>query len=198
MKIFDISQEVFSSTVYPGDPAPKREMLTKIESGDACNLTAISMCAHNGTHIDAPYHFLENGEAVDEISLEKTVGYAFVKHLSGDITEKAAEALLKEAKAANSEAAKRLLIGGDATLTLPAAELLSREGVLLFGNESQTVGPETAPMAVHKAFLSCGVVLLEGVRLSSVKDGVYFLFAAPLKLGGADGAPVRAVLLSPK
>ena len=85
MKIFDISQEVFSSSVYPGDPAPEREVLLSIGSGDVCNLTALSLCAHNGTHIDAPYHFLENGATVDGLSLEKTVGYAFVKHLCANI-----------------------------------------------------------------------------------------------------------------
>ncbi len=195
MKIFDISQEVFSSSVYPGDPAPKREMLSKIEQGAPCNLTAFSMCAHNGTHIDAPYHFIENGETVDALPLEKTVGYAFVKHHSGEISEKDAEAILKEARETKPEAAKRILVGGRATLTLSAAELFAREGILLFGNESQSVGPEGAPMAVHKALLSQGVALLEGIRLNGVEDGVYFLFAAPLKLGGADGAPVRAILM---
>ena len=195
MKIFDISQEVFSSSVYPGDPAPKREMLSKIEEGALYNLTAFSMCAHNGTHIDAPYHFIENGETVDGLSLEKTVGYAFVKHHLGEISEKEAKAILKEARETNPEAAKRILVGGCATLTLAAAELFAREGILLFGNESQSVGPENAPMAVHKVLLSHGIALLEGIRLSDVKDGVYFLFAAPINLGGADGAPTRAILI---
>ena len=104
MKIFDISQELFSSSVYPGDPSPKREVLLSIATGGVCNLTALSMCAHNGTHIDAPYHFLENGETVDALPLEKTVGYAFVKHLCGEITEKEAAALLKEAKQKSAEA----------------------------------------------------------------------------------------------
>ena len=54
MKIYDISQEVFGCEVYPGDPAPKREVIMDVSNGDVCNLSAISMCAHNGTHIDAP------------------------------------------------------------------------------------------------------------------------------------------------
>ena len=195
MQIFDISQELFSSCVYPGDPTPKREMLSEIEKGGVCNLTALSLCAHNGTHIDAPYHFFENGSGVDQIPLESTVGYATVKSFSGDILKEDAARLLAEAKAQNAEAAKRILIKGKATLTLAAAELFSREGVLLFGNESQTVGPEEAPMAVHKELLSHEIALLEGVRLSSVSDGVYFLFAAPINLGGADGAPTRAILI---
>ena len=196
MKIFDITQEVFSSSVYPGDPTPKREILSKIENGEVCNLTALSMCAHNGTHIDAPYHFFSDGETVEKLALEKTVGYAYIKRHSGNIEKADAERILAEAKKANPEAARRILIGGNAVLTEAGAKVLSENSVLLFGNESQTVGPEDAPMAVHKELLSHGTVLLEGIRLDGVEDGVFFLFAAPLKLGGADGAPVRALLLS--
>ena len=65
----------------------------------------------------------------------------------------------------------------------------------MVGNESQTVGPESAPMEVHKILLSQGVVLLEGIRLGKVQEGVYFLSAAPLSLSSADGAPCRAVLI---
>ena len=50
-------------------------------------------------------------------------------------------------------------------------------------------------MEVHQILLSVGTVLLEGIRLTSVPDGVYFLNAAPLNLGNADGAPCRAVLI---
>ena len=64
MKIYDISQEVFNCTVFPGDPQPKREVMMKISEGAICNLTALSMCAHNGTHVDAPYHFLDDGKTI--------------------------------------------------------------------------------------------------------------------------------------
>lgn len=196
MKIFDISQEVFSSSVYPGDPAPKKETLLRLSAGDACNLTALSMCAHNGTHIDAPRHFFDEGKAIDELPLDATVGYALVVSHTGDVTEGDAARILKKAREESPDSAARILIRGKATLTLPAAEYLAREGILLFGNESQTVGPENAPAAVHKALLSASVALLEGIRLDGVPDGVYFLVAAPLKLGAADGAPVRALLIS--
>ena len=83
MKIYDISQEVFSSVVFPGDPAPKREILASVQAGDVCNLTAFSMCAHNGTHIDAPYHFLNDGKTVEALPLSKTVGEAYVTHFNG-------------------------------------------------------------------------------------------------------------------
>lgn len=77
-----------------------------------------------------------------------------------------------------------------------AAGVFDGVPLLLFGNESQTVGPEDAPMAVHLVMLGAQVVLLEGIRLAGVEDGIYLLNAAPINLGGSDGAPCRAVLLS--
>ncbi len=195
MKIYDISQEVFSSCVFPGDPAPKKEILCSLQNGDICNLTAFSMCAHNGTHIDAPCHFIEGGKAVDNISLERLVGYAFVAEHSGSVSASDAKAILKKAKEINPESKKRILIKGDSTVSEAAARIFALEGILLLGNESQTVGPEDAPMAVHKILLGSDVVLLEGVRLSEVCEGVYFLVCAPLNLGGSDGSPCRAMLL---
>ena len=60
MKIYDISQEVFGSKVFPGDPAPDMQAVMRIAEGGKCNLSAFFMCAHNGTHVDAPFHFYED------------------------------------------------------------------------------------------------------------------------------------------
>ena len=79
-----------------------------------------------------------------------------------------------------------------------AAEVFASSEILLFGNESQTVGPEDAPMAVHLILLGADVILLEGIRLAEVSEGVYFLNAAPLNLSGADGSPCRALLIDIK
>ena len=83
MMIFDISQEVFNCQVYPGDPAPEKKLLSSMEKGGLYNLTAFSMCAHNGTHIDAPFHFLKDGKTVDAIGLEAVVGMAYVAEHQG-------------------------------------------------------------------------------------------------------------------
>lgn len=195
MKIYDISQEIFSCAVYPGDPSPERETLSRIENGDVCNLTAFRMCAHNGTHIDAPYHFLKDGKRIDELSLEATVGDAYVSAHDGELSAEDAREALKRASACSSEAKKRILLKGKAVITDEAARVFADEGVLLVGNESQTVGPEDAPMQVHLTLLGAGVVLLEGVRLQAVPEGAYHLSAAPISLGGADGAPCRAYLI---
>ena len=190
MQLYDISQEIFTCAVYPGDPAPALEVLSNMDRGDLYNLTAFSMCAHNGTHVDAPAHFFADGDTVDKLPLSKTVGDCVVISHTGDVT--AADAARMLQIAGNC---KKLLVKGNATLTMEGAQVLAAAGVDLYGNESQTVGPESAPMAVHKCLLGANVVLLEGVRLAHVPDGNYLLCAAPLNLGGADGAPCRAVLI---
>ena len=196
MKIYDISQEVFSGQVYPGDPAPEKEMLSIMENGDLYNLTAFSMCAHNGTHIDAPFHFLKDGKTVDAIGLEAFVGMAYVAEHQGIVSGNDAAEIIKKAEKQNPEAAKRILIKGDAEVSLEAAKIFASAEILLLGNESQTVGPEDAPMEVHLMLLSANVILLEGIRLAEVSEDVYFLNAAPLNLSGADGSPCRALLIA--
>ena len=191
--LIDISQELFSCCVFPGDPAPEMQRILSTEKGDVCNLTAFSMCAHNGTHIDAPFHFLSDGKTVDRIGLEPFVGDCYVARHSGDVTAEDAADIL--AKAWNAGGEKRILIAGDAVVTAAAARVFADAGILLLGNESQTVGPEDAPKEVHLILLSAETVLLEGIVLKNVADGKYFLSAAPLNLGGCDGAPCRAYLI---
>lgn len=196
MKIYDISQEIFGCQVYPGDPTPQKRVLSSMEKGDLYNLTAFSMCAHNGTHIDAPFHFIKGGKTVDSIGLDTFIGMAYVAEHNGIVSADDATEMLEKAKKQNSDAAKRILIKGEAEVSAEAAKVFAESNILLLGNESQTVGPENAPMEVHLILLGAGVVLLEGIRLSEVSEGVYFLNAAPLNLSGSDGSPCRAVLIS--
>ena len=197
MKIHDISQEVFGCEVYPGDPKPEKTILSSMKNGDLYNLTAFSMCAHNGTHVDAPYHFYADGRTIDEMPLDSFVGHACVISHSGSITAEDAENILKKADQYNRDCRQRILIKGDGVLTEEGAEIFARAGIKLFGTESQSVGPENAPMAVHLIMLGAQIVLLEGVRLSEVEDGAYILNAAPLNLSGSDGSPCRAILIEP-
>ena len=190
MKIYDISQEVFSCCVYPGDPKPEKKILSSMAAGDLYNLTALSMCAHNGTHVDAPFHFVEAGKTVDRLDLEVFVGACYVARHRGDVTALDAEQILEK-----TQGARRILIAGKATVTEEAARIFAEGDLLLIGNESQTVGPENAPMQVHRTLLGRGVALLEGVVLEHVPEGRYFLSAAPVNLAGADGAPCRAYLI---
>lgn len=191
--IYDVSQELFSCRVWPGDPAPAREVLADIGKGDIINLTAFSMCAHNGTHVDAPSHFIRDGKTVDRLDPAAFLGDCFVVRHEGDVTAAHAAAMLE--RAAEAGAPDRILIAGKAVVTETAARVFAQAGILLLGNESQTVGPEEAPMQVHLILLGADVVLLEGLVLAHVPEGKYFLSAAPINLGGCEGAPCRALLM---
>ena len=191
--IIDISQEIFTCKVFLGDPVPMRNALSSMEDGAVCNLTAFSMCAHNGTHVDAPFHFIPDGKTIDQIPLEAFVGPCWVSRHDGPVTGEDAAAMLD--KAHHEDADKRILIAGKATVTEDAAKVFAHHGVWLVGNEGQTVGPEDAPKRVHEILLGTGALLLEGIVLRDVSEGLYILHAAPLNLGGSDGAPCRAYLM---
>jgi len=193
VRIIDISQEVLSCNVYPGDPSPKAEKLKSMEQGEDYNLSVFSMCAHNGTHIDAPSHFIKDGKSVDKLSCGNVVGLCYVVDHNGDMKASDAVAILEKASAEG--AGERILIAGDVTVTEEAAEVFAKAGLKLLGNERQTVGPKDAPMRVHQILLSAEMVLLEGIVLENVSEGKYFLSAMPLNLKGFDGAPCRAYLI---
>ena len=195
MKIYDISQEIFSCEVYPNDPRPEKERLLAMENGDLYNLTKFSMCAHNGTHVDAPFHFIASGKTIDEVEIEKFVGECFVAEFEGVIDGNDAENILAKI---DGEAKKRILLKGDLTVSLEAACVFADAGIYLLANEAQALGPFDAPMAVHLELLGKEVIILEGIRLSDVPEGKYILCAAPLNLKGSDGAPCRAVLIDLK
>ena len=190
MKIYDISQEVFSCGIYPGDPKPEKQILRSYEAGDVYHLTAFSMCAHNGTHIDAPFHFLPDGKTVERLDLSVFVGECYLARHEGDVSASDAAEILRKAVGI-----PRILLGGKLTVTEEAAAVFAEAGICLLGNEGQTVGPENAPMAVHKRLLGKNIVLLEGILLTGIPEGTYFLSAAPLNLAGSDGAPCRAYLI---
>jgi len=192
--IYDISQEVFSCNVFPGDPKPEKEAVMSISKGDIVNLTAFSMCAHNGTHVDSPFHFYDDGKTIDQVPLDNFIGPCYVFDHEGDVTGDDAKSFLARAEAEG--AGERILIKGKSTVTYDAAVVFADAGIKLIGNESQTIGPEDAPAKVHYVLLAREVVLLEGIRLSEVPEGKYMLCSQPINLGGCDGAPCRSVLIS--
>lgn len=188
MKIYDITQELFTSVVYPGDVPPTYIRKLSIKEGAPCNVTVLNLCAHNGTHVDAPYHFYDNGKAIDELDLNKCIGNCTVAEFKKQPGEKEMREVLERCE-------KRLLLKGDIVVTIELARLMNESGLELIGIEGQSVGPADAPREVHLELLGKEVVVLEGVRLKEVPEGNYLLSAAPIKLGGSDGAPCRAVLI---
>ena len=193
MRVIDISQEVLSCSVYEGDPTPKTDRIMDIKKGEIYNLSTISMCAHNGTHIDAPLHFFSNGLAVHEIPIENFVGECFVAEANGNLFATDTREILEKAKRVSAE--KRILIKGNATVTEEAAKAFANAGILLLGVEGQSVGPIDAPMRVHKILLSKNIILLEGTVLEKAREGRYILNCAPLNIEGIEGSPCRAILI---
>ena len=188
--IIDISQEITKCNVYEGDPIPKVNRVSKMENGDLYNLSEISMCAHNGTHVDAPAHFIKDGKTIDQIPLEYFVGNCYVYTHFGNITKDDATNILNKI-----DDVDKILIKGNATIIKESAQIFKDSNIKLIGTESQSVGPINSPMEVHQILLGKEIVLLEGLNLSDVEDGKYFLCAQPLNFKGIEGSPCRAILI---
>ena len=190
MKIYDISRELLSAPVYPGDPEPKLRLTAMIGEGSDANVSQLSCCVHAGTHVDAPLHYLNGGRSAAQLAPEHFVGPCTVVSVSGLLTGSDAERLLERCS-------KRILLHGNGTafLTRSAAFVLADAGVLLVGTDALSIAPPQEETAPHRELLQRGIPILEGLQLDGIADGKYLLSALPLKLAGADGAPVRAVLL---
>lgn len=187
--IYDITRELFSSEVYPGDPVPGKEFVMSFEGEepDVCQLTELVMGSHTGTHMDAPRHFYEDGKTIAEVELCKCIGGCKVVSTGEHVTKEELEEHLKDGT-------RRLLLKGAKDVTEEAAEYLVAQGVVCIGIESLSIAPLSAPVKVHRILLGAEIVILEGLELSKVPDGSYELMALPLKMEGLDGSPVRAVL----
>lgn len=183
MKIIDITKEMLSAEVYPGDTAPTVKSTITCEKG-GFNTSDLTCCLHNGTHVDAPRHIDDKGIGANGIPLEKCFGKCAVITVNGKLD-------LKKVSQIKKTGLKKIILRG-AEITPAAAFELSFLHLELIGTEAQSVGG----LNVHKTFLKSGTVILEGVDLSRVQDGEYVISAFPLKINGADGTPVRAVLIS--
>ena len=176
--IYDISQELFSGAVYPGDRSPEFKRVLTHGAGDGVNLTEVYMNAHNATHIDAPIHMVNGGKAIEELDLNACVGVCEVISYSDRVRIEQTDS-------------DRILLSECENIDRDTAELLVKKGIRFLGVEGQSVGTRE----VHIMLLDAEVVILEGARLKNVPKGKYFLSAVPIKLGGSDGAPCRAILV---
>lgn len=190
MQIIDISRELFSTPVYPGDPAPYLESIRRMDLGDDYNLSALFLGCHNATHIDAPRHFLPDGKTIDQLPLDCFCGPCTVISADGLITGADIDRL-------SPDSGCRLLIKGNgkAFFTPSAAFALAQSAPRLVGTDAMSIAIPDDEIAVHTEFLSAEIPILEGLDLRKAEPGSYFLCAVPLFLKGAEAAPARAVLI---
>ena len=192
MQIIDISKDITTCEIYPGDPDVRLEVISNLANGDSCNLSAIHTGLHNGTHADAPLHFIRDGESIEKADLSVYIGECHVIEApEGPVTGEFVNRFFPEK-------AKRILVksNGKAWFMESAAEEIAFSGVKLIGTDGLSVGTHDSQTETHVAFLRENVAILENLDLSQVKPGRYFLLAQPLKIGGVEAAPVRAVLLA--
>ncbi len=200
--IIDISAQVSPKmVVWDDDSPPVIERVSSIAAGDGYNLSRLVLGTHTGTHVDAPLHFIDGGEAVESLPLGALIGPVLVvdarsaEEIEAAIVEREVPAQTERVIFAtrNSDLWDREGFTNDfVAISAAAASLLAERGVRLVGIDYLSVGsPET-----HRALLSSGVVLLEGLDLRGVAAGSYELVCLPLDVVGSDGAPARAALVS--
>ena len=185
-KLYDISVSLGDESIdFPGDTPYERTMVQTLEDGGDCNLSEITMSAHAGTHMDAPYHFFNDGKTIDRFPVEKFILSAWVVPIRNDVAIAPAEL-----KNVNVQPGEAILFK-----TRNSTNGLIESGVFHEGIDYISIEKFSSKVfTVHRRILGSGIPVLEGINLKSVPPGRYTLYCFPLKIGGGDGAPVRAVL----
>jgi arylformamidase len=203
MDPIDITRPLSTSTaVWPGDRRVEWSWTMQIEAGSSVNVGALSTSTHAATHADAPLHVESGGAAIDELSLRAFAGPVDVVEVTGeavtpaDVDDLAAPRVLFRTPCSNlspedwPEAVVPILP--------EAVDRCASQGVMLVGTDAPSVDPlDSTSLDAHHALIRHGIVNLEGLDLSGVTPGSYTLVALPLKIEGADAAPVRAALFDP-
>ena len=205
MKIYDVTIPFSKDmAVYPGDPPVKIVRRTTINKNDAkANLSRLSFGSHTGTHIDAPFHFIENGITVDKLPLELLIGRARVVEVTAPRID---EAVLEEFdftadarvlfKTRNSYLwNNKGFVEEFVYITPAAARALVNDGIKVVGIDYLSVEKfGTTDFQTHLTLLEAGTMIIEGLDLREVEPGDYELICLPLKIKDGDGSPARVVL----
>jgi arylformamidase len=205
MKIIDISLPLGDSvTAWPGDTPFEYRLTWKQSAETSVNVGAITMSTHFATHIDAPFHFLSTGQKIEELDLGPYLGSAVVVDSRGLRT--ISRKFLEDRELLG---ATRLLLRTDTwtdTRTFPSSipvmdedvpDWLHRHGIVLIGVDVPSVDPlDSKDLPIHHALARNRIAILESINLQNVDGGLYELIALPLRIVGADGSPVRAILRS--
>ena len=201
-EIFDISMDLNMQTPeWPGDhPFEYALSVTKEQSGSV-NVGNFKTSTHLGTHIDAPFHYDDEGLKIEEMPLEVYLSTAQVVDVQGlsevgldDLPEPEEGVTVILLKSCTWQDRKKFpdtwpVFSND------IAEWMKSKNIRLLGVDVPSVDPENSKeLLMHQSMNKNGRYILEGIVLDNVEPGVYQLSALPLKITGADGSPVRAVL----
>ena len=211
MQIFDITLSISPEIpTWPGDMKVKLGRVKKIEEGASNNLSQMELGVHTGTHVDAPFHFVQSGIKIDELPLEVLLGPVQVVQMGDDVDLITADTLknvkidpriprilFKTRNTHYWEKKEKEFQAGFVAIAQDAAAELVAMGMKLVGIDYLSVGPFTNSKPTHDTLLGAGMALLEGADLSKVEPGLYELYCLPMKLKATEGAPARAILVKP-
>lgn len=190
---------------WPGDPPFACETVSDVSRGDSATVSALSMCAHAGTHVDAPLHSFPGAAGIDRVPLDAVVGRARVielrdpgpirpESLRGHRIEACERVLLKTGNSGRCWRADEF-VDDFVHLTPESARVLAAARPWLVGVDYLSVGAYRGEGAeVHRILLEAGIWIVEGLDLSAVGAGDYDLVCLPLRIAGGDGAPARAIV----
>ena len=209
MRIYDVTFTVEQGmTVWPGDDPVQLYRRQKIEEGANANVSFLGLSVHTGTHIDAPFHFLKAGYGVEQIPLDLLVGEAQViqipeeaKLIDAKIIEKAIlKPGIKKVLFKTAVSLQRIqLTQGFKTdfvaVAADAAQILVDKGVNVIGIDYLSIAPYKNSRPTHEILLNANTLIVEGLNLADVDEGLYTMYCLPLKLKGSDGAPARVILI---
>lgn len=208
MTIYDISLTMTPTLpVWPGDPPVRLSQPSHLERGDICTITRLDISAHTGTHLDAPAHFIRGGATVESLDLYTLIGPALVVDARGcgHLTAETLEALsipsgvqrllLRTDNSALWQRGQTAFAEDFVAIEPSGAHWLVQRGVRLVGIDYLSVAPFDDGVPTHEILLGAGIIAVEGLNLSAVEPGDYQLICLPIKIGGGDGAPCRAVLI---
>ena len=196
-----------TTPVYEGDAPMRFDFLKDMHKGDALTLSAYSLGAHSGTHVDAPMHFVAGGASIDRVPLAPLIGPARVIDIADGVQAidaaeldrhawRGASRLLFRTRSSLRGWMSSAVFHRDFAYIAPdAAQRMADAGVELVGVDyiSAEQFGSPAPLA-HRALLGKGIPIVEGLALADVRAGDYDLVVLPMKVGGHEGSPARAVL----
>ena len=196
-----------TTPVYEGDAPMKFDFLKDMRKGDVLTLSAYSLGAHSGTHIDAPMHFVLGGASIERLSLEPLIGPARVIDIPDAVQaidaaelnrhewRGAPRVLFRTRSSLRGWMASSTFHRDFAYIAPDAAQLLADAGVQLVGVDYISAEQFGAPAPrTHRILLGKGIPIVEGLSLEGVRAGDYDVIVLPIKVAGHEGAPARAIL----